>query len=168
MLHASHYGAHSMATIFFLSFPALLSVLAMEHIAQLPFFVSLWSTQHGCPCRATHGHLLSHFLSVFMLKLLLLPLCLILRMFFHFYLSLNDSWLGVWQIFSLIKFIFNFWLIFHLMFWTITILFFPNLGHMRVIFNYENHRVWIRRGLSISSNLNGLTLDKSSYLPGLQ
>lgn len=153
---------------FFSVFPCPSLCLAMEHIAQLPFFVSLWSTQHGCPCRATHGHLLSHFLSVFMLKLLLLPLCLILRMFFHFYLSLNNSWLGVWQIFSLIKFIFNFWLIFHLMFWTITILFFPNLGCMRVIFNYENHGVWIRRGLSISSNLNGLTLDKSSYLPGLQ
>lgn len=155
-------------SFFFSVFPCPSLCLAMEHIAQLPFFVSLWSTQLGCPCRATHGHLLSHILSVFMLKLLLLPLCLILRMFFHFYLSLNNSWLGVWQIFSLIKFIFNFWLIFHLMFWTITILFFPNLGHMRVIFNYENHRVWIRRGLSISSNLNGLTLDKSSYLPGLQ
>lgn len=89
-----------MATLFFLSFPGAHDrhgcpslCLAMEHIAQLPFYVSLWSTQYGCPCRATHGHLLSHFLSVFMLKLLLLPLYLILRMFFffHFYLSLNDS-----------------------------------------------------------------------------
>lgn len=149
MLPASHYGAHSMATLFFSVFPCPSLCLAMEHIAQLPFYVSLWSTQHGCPCRATHGHLLSHFLSVFMLKLLLLPLCLILHMLFHFYLSLNNSWLGVWQIFSLIKFIFNFWLIFHLMFWTITILIFFliwgvwELSSIMKTMGFESGEVWV-------------------------
>lgn len=76
MLSVSHYGDHSMATLFF--------CLPMEPTTDIAALrVLLWSTQHGCPIELHMGLYFSiSCLPVFMLKLLSLPLGLILRMLF--------------------------------------------------------------------------------------